>query len=204
MNRLEERDTTSIRAIGMFGGTFDPIHTAHLILAERACDELELDAVLFVPALIPPHKINGRKIASAQHRVAMVERAIASNPRFLLTTHEIDRGGVSFTVDTLEYLRGLLPDAALTLLIGGDSARDFHTWRMPDRIAALASIAVWARPDAELPEEVIPGVGYGRIAAPLLEISSTDIRERAGRGASIRYLTLDSVVDYIETYALYR
>lgn len=204
MKRLEQQDPVRLRRVAMFGGTFDPIHLAHLILAERACDELELDAVIFVPALVPPHKSVGRRIASAEHRVAMVERGIASNPRFLVSTHEIDRGGISYTVDTLAYLRALLPDARLTLLLGGDSARDFRTWRMPERIAEQADVAVWARPGAELPEEIVPGVPYRRIAAPMLEISSTEIRERAGGGASIRYLTPDPVVEYIESHALYR
>lgn len=204
MSRSHKIDPGAIRSLGMFGGTFDPIHLAHLILAERAREELALDAVLFVPALIPPHKGNGRRIAAPEHRITMVERATASNPRFLLSRHEIDRGGVSYTVDTLHHLRERFPDAAVTLLIGGDSARDFRTWREPERIAELAEIAVWARPEIELPPEVIPGVGYRRIDAPLIGISSTEIRERAARGASVRYMTSDVVVEYIENHGLYR
>lgn len=204
MTRFESTDPRTIGSLGIFGGTFDPIHLAHLILAERAREELALDAVLFMPALIPPHKGNGRRIAAPEHRVAMVERAIADNPGFLLSSHELDRGGVSYTVDTLLYLRRVCPDAALTLLIGGDSARDFHTWREPERIAGLASIAVWARPEAELPAEVIPGAGYRRIEAPLVGLSSTEIRDRVARGRSIRYMTTDGVVEYIENHGLYR
>jgi nicotinate-nucleotide adenylyltransferase len=133
----------------------------------------------------------------------MLRLAIGSNDRFELSTWELDRTGISYTIDTLEHLRAELPDADLVLLIGGDSARDFHTWHRPAEIAALARVAVWARPGAELPREIIPGVGYRTIPSPLIEISSTGIRERRARGGSIRYLTPDSVVDYIITHALY-
>ena len=192
------------RTIGIYGGTFDPVHTAHLLLAECAREVLELDALLFIPANIPPHKMEGRRITPAHCRLEMLRIAAASNPCFSISTHEIDSQGVSYTVDTLRWLKGAYPDAALTLLIGGDGARDFHTWRQPEEIARLASIAVWARPGVELPPEVLSGVGYRMIPAPLMGISSTEIRERVRSGRSIRYRIPDPVIDYIYENGLYR
>jgi nicotinate-nucleotide adenylyltransferase len=194
----------SARSIGIFGGTFDPVHTAHLLLAESAREELALDALIFMPANIPPHKIDGRAITPADCRVEMLRIAIADNPCFSLSTYEIDCRGVSYTVETLKWLRAERPGAELTLLIGGDAARDFGTWRQPEEIARLARLAVWERPGIPLPPEVLPGVGYHTLSAPLVEISSTDIRERVARGRSIRYRTPRPVIDYINQHGLYR
>ena len=193
----------SREVVGIFGGSFDPIHQGHLILAEWACDDLGLDRLIFIPAFLPPHKMTGRELTPPECRLQMLRLAIASNSRFEIDTYEIDRRGVSYTLETVQHLRQTLPDADLKLLIGGDSARDFHTWHRPQEIAALADIAVWARPGALLPEEILPGVGYSVIRSPQIEISSTNIRERRARGASILYLTPDPVVDYINSNALY-
>jgi len=140
------------QSIGMFGGTFDPIHVGHLLLAELAREELGLDRVLFVPANIPPHKRAGRMIAPSDCRIAMLELATAANRAFEISTHEIDREGVSYTVETLRHFEALRPAARFTLLIGADNARDFRTWREPERIVELADVAVWARPGSEMPE----------------------------------------------------
>ena len=188
---------------GIFGGTFDPIHTGHLILAEWACDELGLDKVIFIPAFVPPHKQTGRTLTPPECRLEMLRIATASNSRFEVSTHELDRMGVSYTLDTVRHLRETLPAVDPTLLIGGDSARDFHTWHRPEQIAALADVAVWARPGASLPDELLPGVSYRTIRSPQIEISSTDIRARRARGSSILYLTPDPVVEYIISNALY-
>jgi nicotinate-nucleotide adenylyltransferase len=188
----------------MFGGTFDPIHVGHLVLAERAREELGLDRILFVPANVPPHKRSGRTIAPPECRIEMLRLATAGNDAFEISTHEIDREGVSFTVDTLRHFEALRPEARFTLLIGGDNASDFHTWREPEQIVRLASVAVWARPGSELPSEILPGIGYHRIESPLLEISSTDIRARAAAARSIRYMVTDPVAEYIDRHELYR
>jgi|GEM_PF-59710 len=193
------------RSIGIYGGTFDPVHNAHLLLAESARESLGLDQVLFLPAFIPPHKVDGRALTPADCRLEMLRLAIASNPGFALSTTEIASGKVNYTVDTLALLRAEYPLAALTLLIGGDSARDFPGWRRPEEIAAMvSSIGVMARPGVELPEEILPGVSYRRVDSPLMEISSTDIRERVGRGESIRYRVPDQVIEYINEHGLYR
>jgi nicotinate-nucleotide adenylyltransferase len=197
-------DLRRAKTIGLFGGTFDPIHFGHLILAERAREEMALDAVLFVPANIPPHKRVGRRIAPPDCRIEMLRLATASNRSFCIEDHEIDREGISYTYDTLVYLRGLYPKAEFTLLIGADNARDFRTWYRPEEIVTMAKHGVWGRPGSELPAELMPGVPLRRIDAPLIEISSTDIRERVAAGRSVRYLTPESVVEYIAQQGLYR
>lgn len=194
----------AIERIGIFGGTFDPVHNAHLLSAECACEHLELDVVYFVPAAIPPHKRDRRAIACGRHRVAMLEQAIAGNVRFALLTWELDRGAISYTVDTLEHLRRVHEQAMLHLILGGDSVLDFSAWRSPERICELARIAAINRPGHLLPIEAIPGVTYDPVPAPLMEISSTDIRERIGRGASVRYRLPDQVIAYIQNNGLYR
>lgn len=192
------------QSIGMFGGTFDPVHVGHLILAERAREELGLDLLLFVPAFIPPHKITGRKIASAESRADMLRLAIAGNPGFRVENREIERQGISYTVETIRTLREAYPDARFTLLIGADNARDFRTWHQPEAIAQLADVAVWARPGISLSDELLPGIPLQQISSPLFEISSTDIRERLAAGRSIRYLVPDPVLQYIDRHGLYR
>lgn len=191
-------------SIGLFGGTFDPIHTGHLILAERAREELELDAVLFMPAHIPPHKTGGRHIADGDARLEMIRRAIAGNPAFFVTDIELVRQGVSYTVDSLRQLHTVAPNASLTLLIGSDNARDFDTWREPEEILRMAHIGVWERPGSYFWPEIFADYIAEKISAPLIEISSTDIRNRIATGRSVRYLTPDPVVDYLEHHGIYR
>lgn len=203
MNNRDRIYLQSARTIGIFGGTFDPVHIGHLILAERAREELQLGAVVFVPAHLPPHKAIGRLGASAVNRREMLDLAVASNTRFIVSDHEIERGGISYTVDTLRYFTNLLPRAEITLLLGGDNARDFSKWHEPEEIARLARVAVWDRPEFRLPEELLPGVGFERIGSPLFDISSTEIRERVASGRSIRYMTPDTVIEYINKYGLY-
>lgn len=191
-------------SIGVFGGTFDPIHTGHLILAERAREELELDFILFMPAHVPPHKVNGRKIASGEARQEMIGLAVEGNPAFVTTGIELEREGVSYTVDSLEHIHAGLPGTALVLLMGSDNARDFATWRRPDRILELAAIGVWERPGSYHWPEVYPDYIPRKVTSPLIEISSTDIRNRVAAGRSIRYMTPDPVRDYIEQHGIYR
>ena len=191
------------RAIGIYGGTFDPVHNAHLLLAESARESLGLDVVLFLPAFIAPHKVAMRGLTPAHCRLEMLELATAGNPGFAISTVEIDAGEVGYTVDTLARLVPSYPSARLTLLIGGDSARDFAGWREPARIASMASIGVMARPEIPLPEELLPGVGYRRVDSPLMAISSTDIRQRVRDGRSIRYRVPDQVIEYISKHGLY-
>ncbi len=194
---------SNVKSVGIFGGTFDPIHTGHLILAERAREELNLDKILFMPAHIPPHKSNGQKIASGKARLEMTRLAVASHPDFVVTDIELKREGLSFAVDSLDQIKRLCPTTELVLLMGSDNARDFSSWREPERILKLAHVAVWERPGSYYWPEVYRGYIARKISSPLIEISSTEIRSRVLEGYSVRYLTPDSVITYIKEHGLY-
>jgi len=184
-----------VSRVGVFGGTFDPVHVGHLAIANAALEEIPLDRVLFVPARRSPLK--GREPqAGAADRLAMLEAALRDEPRFAASRLELDREGPSFTVDTLAALRG---EGELYLILGSDAIADFARWREPDRIRSLAIILVAARPGA-------PGVppGVRRLDAPLLDISSRELRARAARGRSLRYLVPEAALRYIEEHSLYR
>ena len=192
--------------IGIYGGTFDPIHVGHLITAEYARELLALDQLHFVVAAVPPHK-TGLPITPAEDRFEMVRRAVASNPHFLPSDVEIRRGGRSFTVDTLRELRQSLgvTREELVFLMGQDSLADFATWRQPERILELATVVAFRRPN--VPLDGVPEVFLQRIRlleTPLIEISATEIRRRVREGRSIRYLVPDEVAEYIRQRGLYR
>ncbi len=181
--------------VGIFGGTFDPVHVGHLAIANDALDELELERVYFVPARRSPLKQDG-PVASAEDRLAMLAAAIALEPRFRVSPVELDRKGPSFTVDTLEALRG---EGALFLILGSDAYADFERWREPGRIRDLATIVLAARPGApDAPR------GVRMLDSPLMDISSRELRARAARGRSLRYLVPEAALRYIEEHRLYR
>lgn len=188
--------------IGIFGGSFDPIHLGHLILVEQCRDQAQLDRVLLIPAPRPPHKINKAE-ASFDQRLDMLKIAIRGNPHLHIDTCERDRPGLSYTVDTLRYLHEREPGNEWFLILGGDSVRDFDTWREPEEIANLAALLIVDRPGTE---GVQPPnyCRYQRITSPLIDISSTDIRARVKAKRSIRYFMPASVAEYIETHSLYR
>lgn len=196
--------------LGVFGGTFDPPHLGHLILAETAADGLALSRVLFVPAADPPHKPPSVIRASAQHRLAMTRLAIAGNPRFALSRVDMDRPGPHYTVDMLRLLQAEHPGAMLVLLIGSDSLRDLPTWSRPAELIALASLGVMHRPGAEPDldalEQAIPGLRARLqwIPAPPLDLTSSAIADLIAAGRSVRYLVPDSVLTYIASHGLYR
>ncbi len=202
--------TTDLRgAHGLFGGTFDPIHLAHLAVAEAALDDLGLADVTFIPAGQPPHKTD-RSISPAADRAAMVAAAIADNPGFRLGTIELERDGPSYTVDTLQALTdaGVGP---LALIIAMDSFLDLPTWREPERVLALASLVLAPRDGIEeAPSDYLdrhlPGVRAHvvRLAGPYLRLSASEVRRRAAAGRSVRYLVPDAVAAYIGDHALYR
>ena len=201
----------SVMRIGVMGGSFDPIHLAHLLMAETVRESLALDLILFMPAGTQPLK-QGRAATPAEQRVAMVELAIAGNPSFSLSRVDVDRPGPSYTVDSMEQLRqewGGPEETAMWFIIGSDSLLTFPKWRHPERIIARARLAVVRRPtfDADLaPLEVaLPGIGkvLDWVDAPLMEISGTDIRKRVAEGKSIRYRVPDAVREYITAHGLY-
>jgi nicotinate-nucleotide adenylyltransferase len=181
--------------IGVFGGTFDPVHVGHLAIANAALEELGLDRVYFVPAQRSPLKEKGPS-AEAEDRLAMLSASIADEPRFQVSRAELDRAGPSFTVDTLETLRR---EGELFLILGSDAYADFERWREPERIRALATVVLAARPGAPNAPE-----GVRMLDSPLLDISSRELRARAARGRSLRYLVPEAALRYIEEHGLYR
>lgn len=193
--------------LGVLGGTFDPIHLGHLILAETAREELALERVLFVPAGDPWRK-QGRWVASSKHRLAMVRLAVANIPEYQVSTLEVDRPGPSYTADTLEAIAGNNPGAELYLLLGQDALADLPYWRYPQRIAELAVLAVAPRPGFETAAaEAQASLGIsGRIRwldMPAIDISASAIREKVRAGRSIRFLVPAAVEEYIRLQGLY-
>ena len=195
--------------IGVIGGTFDPPHFAHLVLAQNALAQLELDRVLFVPAGYPPHKPDA-PITPAHHRIAMVEAALADNSGFELSTVDMGRPGPHFTVDMLRELKDSHPDHTYFFLMGGDSLAEFGMWRDPEGILAQAYLAVMQRPgweaDVASLEKRLPHISDRLLwlDTPLLEISGTDLRRRIAEGLPVRYLVPASVERYIRAQRLYR
>jgi nicotinate-nucleotide adenylyltransferase len=212
--------------IGVFGGTFDPIHLAHLRCAEEAREALDLDRVLFVPAADPPHKTR-RQVSPAHHRLAMVRLAAAGNAHFRVSSVEIERSGPSYSIDTLRSLRLRLgPAARLTLLVGLDAFRDIGTWKDYRTLFTLADLAVWSRPPGGLarPLALLPVAARGDfcyakgqtslihrtgtriqfLTVTALDISASDIRQRLRRGRSVRYLLPPAVERYAMREGLYR
>ena len=194
--------------LGVFGGTFDPIHYGHLAVAEEMRHALALDRVLFLPAGEPPHK-RGWTISPAADRVAMTRLAIADNPAFALCLIDVERDGPSFTADTLEELAQARPEAELFFIMGEDSLVDLPTWRDPARIVRAARLAVAARPGvtADLTdlERQLPGLRERVIRVPTLAIgiAGRDLRRRVAEGRPIRYLTPPAVEAYIRERRLY-
>lgn len=191
------------RRIGLFGGTFDPVHHAHLALAQSALGALQLDELRWIPTGQPWQK--GRDITPAQHRAAMVALAIEGEPRFTLSRIEVDRQGPSFTLDTVRELAAAEPDAEWVLLIGGDQYAGLHTWHDWPELLARVSLAVANRPGVRLaPDPAVQQHPHRVVPLPMLDVSSTDIRHRLKTGADISQLVPSQVARYIETHRLYR
>lgn len=196
--------------IGLFGGSFDPIHKGHLYLAEMARKTLSLDRVLLIPAFIPPHKTSVTLLDS-EHRIRMIRLAIADTPWLGMDESEIRRKGVSYTIDTVIQVKNRFPDANLYFLIGSDSLLELWTWRRIGDLARLVTFVVLKREDRALPdsmpelEEKLKGqpLKTVHLNAPPLPISSTQIRERIIQGADIKPYLPAKVWDYIRQKALY-
>ena len=196
--------------IGLFGGTFDPPHIGHLILASEAVRQFGLSRLLWMLAPDPPHK-QDQPITPLSHRLEMLERMIAGNPVFEVSHLEIDRPGPHYTIDTVRLLAQLEPNADIILLLGGDSLRDLPTWRLcTDLIAEVSKIGVMRRPgdpfDMPALEAKIPGLTekVNFIDALLQNLSSHEIRRRVANGEVYRYYVLSVVYDYIELNCLYQ
>ncbi|MDZ7316735.1 MAG: nicotinate-nucleotide adenylyltransferase [candidate division KSB1 bacterium] len=192
--------------VGIYGGTFDPIHIAHLIIAEAARDDLNLDRVIFVPSYLPPHKPN-RNISPAEIRLEMVRRAVAGNSAFFASDYEIRRQNISYTVETLRYFatQWQIDRERLFLIIGQDNLKDFDKWKEPEEIVRLASLAVAARAEQNSTLPVVLDKAVIRyLNSPLLNISASAIRDRIRNGKSIRYWVPAAVEEIICENGLYR
>lgn len=194
-----EPATSSAQQIGIMGGTFNPVHLAHLVMAEQVRKQLRLDEIWFIPNNTPPHKQLAGNV-SAKDRCAMLELATHDNPYFHVKLFEIMRGGTSYTVDTLRYLKKRAPRNQYYLIMGSDEVNDFENWREPETIALLSTLVGVRRPN--YPQN--PRFPMIWVDAPNLDISSSLIRKNVATGNSIRYLVPESVRLYIESRGLYR
>jgi len=189
---------------GLIGGTFDPIHVAHLFMAEEALEQCALDRVLFVPAPRPPHK-DVSDLSPFADRLAMVRLAVTDNPRLDVTDIEARREGASYTIETVRAIRAELGEGEpVSLIIGGDSLVQFRTWKDPERLLSEVELVVARRPGSH--DETVDAAIRDNarfLDMPLLGISSTNIRDRAREGRSIRYLVPETVRSYISEKSLY-
>jgi nicotinate-nucleotide adenylyltransferase len=197
-------------AIGVLGGSFDPIHIGHLILAQEACEQLGLACVYFVPAGQPPHKLDRQQTPVAQ-RVAMTELAIAGNAAFRLSRVDADRPGPHYTVDMIRILKGQFsPASEIYFLMGFDSLVELPTWYRPADLLASCRLVALTRPNIDIDwpalEGRLPGIRerVTLIDMPELEIASHDLRRRVAAGRSIRYMVTEPVAEYIAQHGLYR
>lgn len=199
--------------LGILGGSFDPVHYGHLLLAECCREQCRLDAVWFLPTAVPPHKLD-RELTPADRRIAMLELAMAGNPAFSVCRYETDRGGVNYTVDALTHFHEEEPGRELFFLMGADMFLDLPNWRDARRVCALALPVVAARPGAGAIDfadlhriagaERIEQIRKHQVEMPEVDFSGTDLRRRARSGQSLRYRVPRAVEVYIETHGLYR
>lgn len=202
-----------VMRLGLIGGSFDPVHYGHLILAECCREQCRLDAVWFVPAAVPPHKQN-HAISAATDRIEMLKLAIGGHEAFSVYPGEIERGGVSYTVDTLQQLHAEQPDRELFFLMGADSLADLPSWRQPEQICTLAVPVVVRRTGAPEPDDTVLSrlmaperlalARESRVEMPTIDLSASDLRRRVAARQSIRYRTPRAVEKYIEAQGLYR
>jgi len=201
----------NIQRIGVFGGSFDPVHMGHLTIAQDAVEQLELDRLIFVPAAVPPHK-QGRTLAEGRHRLEMLQLATESNLSFEVSDMELQRGGVSYTFDTMRQVQAEHPGAQLFFIVGLDSLTILHSWRNVDQLLELCTLVPFARggedparvaEQIQLPEPVKTGLMERLIRIHEIEISASEVRMRLAEGLSIRYLVPPEVEMYIAEHHLY-
>ncbi|MDH2415449.1 nicotinate-nucleotide adenylyltransferase [Nocardioides sp. CER19] len=193
------------RRVGVMGGTFDPIHHGHLVAASEVQGVFDLDEVVFVPTGAPWQKAS-REVSPAEHRYLMTVIATAANPRFTVSRVDIDRGGPTYTIDTLRDIKDSRPDDELFFITGADALTEIFTWRNADQLFELAQFIGCTRPGYTMDTDLFDRIPADRVTVleiPALAISSTDCRERHSRGEPIWYLVPDGVVQYIGKHALY-
>ncbi len=189
------------RQIGIMGGTFDPIHCGHLLAAEQAREQAELDEVWFLPAHIPPHKQH-EQITAAHHRLRMVELATADHPAFRVSRLELDRSGPSYTIDTMRQLIGTYPDAQFFFIVGGDMVNSLPQWHRFSELVQLVRFIGLYRPGSTFDRQSL-AASVTFVEMPLWDVSSSLIRQKVRAGRSIRYLVPQAVERYIKENRLY-
>ena len=200
-----------MKKIGIMGGTFDPIHNGHLLIAENAFEQLSLDEVRFIPTGRSPHK-QGKKITAGAHRLRMVELAIADNPAFAADDRELRSDELSYSYLTLQKMRKNAPDDEFYFIMGGDSLRDFKTWYHPERICSCATLVAAIRDDCDRDHlstyadelKQLFSADVRLIQTPNLSVASSELRRRVAAGETIRYQVPESVRAYIEKNHLYK
>jgi nicotinate-nucleotide adenylyltransferase len=199
-------DTTVVRRarrIGLFGGTFDPVHHGHLAAAWHVLQKLDLDEVWLVVANDPWQKTGDAKVTAASVRLAWVREAVSDVPGLVASDVEIERGGVTYTIDTLTALRATHPDVSWSVVVGADTAAQLDTWHRAEDLREMVEVVVVNRPGVE-PEAVPPGWRHRQVTIPNLDISSSELRELAAEGWSLRFLVPSAVAAAIEASAVYR
>ncbi len=192
--------------IGLMGGSFDPVHFGHLMAAQDAMEQFQLDRMVFVPAAQAPLKLKGVQ-ASAQDRLAMLRAAIADDPRMEISEYELRQGGINYTIDTVRHFRALMPLDELHWVIGGDQLALLPKWKAIEELAKLIGFIFLARPGYPIEPAAgmaIPGLRLQLGKGHLLEISSTELRDRAKKGLALHYHCPEKVIAYIEENRLYR
>jgi nicotinate-nucleotide adenylyltransferase len=195
--------------LGLFGGTFDPPHLGHLVVAQEAVERLSLDRLVFLVAGLPPHKV-GEALSPPRIRLEMTAAAVAGNRSFEVSDLELGREGPSYTVDTLRYFRSIHSDAEIFFILGADQLAEFHEWQEPDEVATLSTVVAVSRSGVD-PDQVQPvkfpsgkSLDFVHLGVPRVDISSSEIRARVREGKSVRYLVPEDVTRIIETHCLYR
>ena len=191
-----------MKKIGLFGGTFDPIHRAHIAIAAKALEVLSLDKVIFVVAGQPPHK-SGDYRTHAQHRLKMVQLAASCNEKFEVSDYEIKNRGKSYSYQTAGYFKKQNPDAELYFIIGDEAFRELPAWKCPEKLVSLVTFAVFTRDSVDIKGNFIKKSDFVQIEIEPIEISSTAVREMLSRGEDVSDLVPDSVIDYIRENDLY-
>ncbi len=201
------------RRIGIIGGSFDPVHNGHLIIAQDALERLELSEIVFIPAEIPPHKQHLQRAGGA-HRLNMLQMAVEGDIRFSVSDMELLRGGVSYTIDTVLDLKAHRSDVEWVLIIGSDSLVELHTWHRIDELLDLCEVASFLRPGESSKDAIADKIALSEphrsrlldnlVDAHLVDVSSSEIRMRVAEGLSIRYLVPPEVEMYIYEHGLYR
>lgn len=202
---------SAIKRLGILGGTFDPIHCGHLVAAEYAREACQLDQIIFIPSARPPHK-DLHQVLDSRHRYAMVELAVEDNPDFAVSALEIERQGLSYTVDTIATYLRQFPQAEIFFIIGVDALRFINTWKNVERLAQICTFIVVTRPGCQLNRvdecfRAVPDLIWQQmifIPVPGVLISSTDLRERIAAGKTIKYLVPPAVEQYIVNHNLYK